>query len=205
MTFTTPADTTPPSPAPVITVGTVFPTRIHVSWSASTDSTSQVFYTLFVNGSQYEVDRINYRADVVSDRTPESTTTLQVRARDTHGNAVLSSVVSVTTPAKSENVPPSVPGNLRFTSETQAPEAWLQWDFATDNFDNGINIQYEVFVNGVRAEEATVIGWDSTIAYCRTSGPNTFAVRAVDTSGNASAFSNGSCSTAEPRSLPSLR
>ena len=70
-----------------------------------------------------------------------------------------------------------MPGNLRFTSETQAPEAWLQWDFATDNFDNGINIQYEVFVNGVRAEEATVIGWDSTIAYCRTSGPNTFAVR----------------------------
>jgi chitodextrinase len=52
VTFTTPPDSTPPSPAPTLSVGTVFPTRISVSWTASVDNTSQVWYTLLVDGSR---------------------------------------------------------------------------------------------------------------------------------------------------------
>ena len=34
------------------------------------------------------------------------------------------------------------------------------------------------------------IGYGETITYCQGEGPNTIVIRAVDTSGNASAFSN---------------
>jgi hypothetical protein len=47
---------------------------------------------------------------------------------------------------------------------------------------------YEVFVNGTRASAG--IGNVDDIVYCTANGPNTIAVRAIDTSGNASPFSN---------------
>jgi hypothetical protein len=43
-------------------------------------------------------------------------------------------------------------------------------------------------VNGVRA--STGIGLVEDIVYCTETGPNTIAVRAIDTSGNVSPFSN---------------
>ena len=49
---------------------------------------------------------------------------------------------------------------------------------------------YEVFLNGVLDGLGTTIGYGETITYCQGEGPNTIAIRAVDTSGNASAFSN---------------
>jgi hypothetical protein len=49
---------------------------------------------------------------------------------------------------------------------------------------------YEVFIDGVLDKLGTTIGAAETVTYCQRSGPNTIAVRAVDTSGNASGFSN---------------
>jgi hypothetical protein len=43
-------------------------------------------------------------------------------------------------------------------------------------------------VNGTRASAG--IGNVDDIVYCTANGPNTIAVRAIDTSGNASPFSN---------------
>src|SRR4029450_2232310 len=51
VSYTTPPDTTPPSPTPQLTVTSVRPTRFAVTWTASTDNVSQVFYTLFVDGA----------------------------------------------------------------------------------------------------------------------------------------------------------
>src|SRR6266540_601174 len=44
VTYTTPPDTTAPSPPPALTTTSVYPARISVSWTASTDNTSQVSY-----------------------------------------------------------------------------------------------------------------------------------------------------------------
>ena len=188
VTYTTPPDTTAPSPAPTLTTTSVYPTRVSVSWIASTDNTSQVFYTLFVDGSLY-AESIGYRAWTVLRLSPETTHEFKVTARDSYGNTAQSNVVSVTTPPKTDNVAPTAPTNLRFTSETAPPEAWLKWDQSTDDTDPQSQIMYDVYLNGVRNNDG-VIGWDATVTYCRAPGPTEIVLRAVDTSGNVSAPSN---------------
>lgn len=108
--------------------------------------------------------------------------------RDYFGNTAESNVVTVTTPAVTDTTPPTVPTNLRLSSEAVAPEIWLDWDQSTDDTDPQWQIMYDVYLNGELDHAA--IGYGETITYCRGEGPNTIAIRAVDTSGNASAFSN---------------
>ena len=96
--------------------------------------------------------------------------------------------MSVTTPPVTDTVPPTAPTNLRLSSESAVPEIWLDWDQSTDDTDPQSQIMYDVYLNG--EPEHAAIGYGETIVYCRGEGPNTIAVRAVDTSGNESAFSN---------------
>jgi chitodextrinase len=187
VTYTTPPDTTPPS-APVLSTTSVFPVRIGLSWTESVDNRTQVGYTLLVDGSPFFADLVGYRSIVVPYLSPSSTHAFQVVARDYFGNRAESNVLTVTTPAASEAIPPTAPTNLRLSSESSPPEAWLDWDAASDNFDPPSELLYEVFVNGVRA--STSIGRVDDIVYCTETGPNTIAVRAIDTSGNVSPFSN---------------
>jgi hypothetical protein len=69
------------------------------------------------------------------------------------------------------------------------PEITLFWDQSTDNSDPQSLILYGIFVNGVFSEPGA-IGSGRTSTYCVGEGLNTITVRAVDTSGNASGFSN---------------
>jgi hypothetical protein len=131
---------------------------------------------------------IGYRSVVVPYLSPSSTHVFKVVARDYFGNSAESNVLTVTTPPATEGIPPNAPTNLRLSSETSAPEIWLDWDPASDNFDPPGELLYEVFVNGTRA--STGIGNIEDIVYCVDTGPNTIAVRAIDTSGNVSPFSN---------------
>ena len=188
VSFTTPADTAPPT-APTLSVNTVFPTRISLSWTQSTDVVSnQVWYTLLADGSPYGADLIGYRSATVLDLAPSTTHVFKVTVRDRSGNTAESNVVSVTTPAKTDNVPPTAPTNLRLSSESSPPEIWLDWDQSTDDTDPQSQIMYDVYLNGV--PEHAAIGYGETIVYCRGEGPNTIEIRAVDTSGNVSAPSN---------------
>ncbi len=187
VTVTIPPDTTPPT-TPVLSTLLVFPTRVHLTWTASTDNTSQVFTTLYVDGAPYFGPFIGFTGVPVLYLAPGSTHTFQVIARDRFGNAAASNVVTETLPPANDSVAPSAPTNLTFSSETSPPEAWLDWTAATDNLDPHSQLLYEVFVNGTLA--STSIGLIADIVYCTETGPNTIAVRAVDTSGNASPFSN---------------
>jgi chitodextrinase len=186
--FSTPPDTTPPSPPPTISATRVLPTRISVSWTASVDDFSQVFHTLLVDGAPVSAGLIGFRSMTLPYLEPSSTHTFQVIASDRFGNAAPSNVLTVTTPPAIENVPPTAPSNLRLSSETSAPEIWLDWDGSTDNHDPPADILYEVHVNGVRV--STAIGYVEDIVYCQVTGPNVIEVRAIDTSGNVSPFSN---------------
>jgi chitodextrinase len=187
VTVTIPADTKPPSPPPTIRATSVFPTRIGVAWTASTDLT-QVSYQLLVDGSPYTGPMIGAGGLIIPYLVPASTHTFQVIARDSFGNAAPGNVLTVTTPPANDTVPPSAPTNFRLSSETSAPEIWLDWDAATDNLDPQAEILYEVWENGERV--STGIGAVEDIVYCTLTGVNTLAVRAIDTSGNASPFSN---------------
>jgi chitodextrinase len=187
VTFTTPPDTTAPSPPPVITSNYVRPTRIGVTWTSSRDTFSQVFYTLLVNGAVQSSNMINQRGLTLVRLTPATTYTFEVIASDAFGNSTRSNLLSVTTPPATDTIAPTAPTNLRFSSETSPPEAWLDWDPATDNESPG-DLMYEVFVNGVLASSG--IGNNEDIVYCTQTGPNTIKVRAVDPSGNAGPFSN---------------
>jgi hypothetical protein len=82
------------------------------------------------------------------------------------------------------------PQNLRRSFESSIPEIWLDWEESTDDTDPQSLIPYEVFINGVLNQLGTTIGAPETVAYCQGSGLNTIKIRAVDTSGNASAFGN---------------
>jgi chitodextrinase len=188
VTYTTPPDATPPS-APTLSVTGLWPTRVSLAWTQSTD-TSQVFVTLLVDGSPSFSGQLGYLSFTVLRLVPETTHTFQISVRDFFGNTAESNTVTVTTPAVTDRTPPTVPQNLRLSSESSIPEIWLDWNRSTDDTDPQSLIMYEVFLNGVLDQLGTTIGAGDTITYCQGEGTNTIAVRAVDTSGNASAFSN---------------
>jgi chitodextrinase len=187
VTFTIPRDTTPPS-APVLSAVSVFPTRITLGWTRSVDNATQVSYTLLVDGTPSNIPSIGSSGATLLYQEPASTHVFQVVARDSFGNAAESNTLAVTTPPANDSTPPSAPTNLRLSSESSPPEAWLDWDGSVDNGDPPSQILYEVYVNDVLASSG--IGNVDDIVYCTLTGENRIAVRAVDTSGNASAFSN---------------
>jgi hypothetical protein len=187
VTHTTPPDTAPPSPAPVVSALAVHPTRITVSWTQAVDDLTQTFHTLFVDGAP--VHEAFLSTWTVFYLEPSTTHTFKVTARDYFGNSVESNVLSVTTLPKTDNVAPSPPSNLQFSSETAPPELWLTWSPSTDNSDSQGLILYETYLNGVLVPDGNV-GGTNTIAYCRDIGPTTVVLRAVDTSGNRSGPSN---------------
>jgi Fibronectin type III domain len=80
VTHTTPPDTTPPSPAPVLTAQAVFPTRIPVSWTQSIDNITQTWYTLFLDGAP--VTDASTSPSTVFYLEPSTTHTFKVTARD---------------------------------------------------------------------------------------------------------------------------
>jgi hypothetical protein len=187
VTHTTPPDTTPPSPAPVVSAEAVYPTRITVSWTQAVDELTQTTHTLFMDGAP--ITQAFLSRWTVFYLEPSSTHTFKVTASDHFGNTVESNVLSVTTPPKADNVAPSAPTNLQFSSETNPPELWVTWDPSTDDADSQALILYETYLNGVLVPDGNVGGTD-TIVYCRDIGPTTVVLRAVDTSGNRSGPSN---------------
>ena len=191
VSHTVTSDTTPPT-APVLSAASVYPARATVTWTASTDNTSEPTYTVYLNGIVL-ADWWIYRWANALHLTPSTTYEFRVDARDKYGNVSHSNVLSVTTPSKTEDVAPSAPTNLVLGFQSSQGEAWLSWDQSTDNADSQSLILYDVYFNGVRGHaDDAAIGSGGTIAYCRefAAGPTEITVRAVDTSGNVSAPSN---------------
>ena len=187
VTYTTPPDTEPPAPAPSLTATYIRPTRIGVSWTASRDNTSQVWYSLYVNGSAYFQDAIGAQSRTLFYLTPSTTYEFKVTARDRYFNTVESNVLSVTTPAATDAVPPTAPTNLRETGFFDG-EVHLDWDPSTDDTDPQSEILYDIYMNGELTPDG---GFGSSgITYCRSPGPTVVVVKALDTSGNTSEPSN---------------
>jgi hypothetical protein len=189
VSYTTPPDVTAPSPPPTLSATAVYPTRVTLAWTSSTDDTSsQVWYTLHFDGVAHD-ESVFRNSNLVQDLAPGSTHTFKVTVRDAVGNVAASNVLTVTTPTTTDATAPSAPTNLRLGPQSGGCEAWLSWNASTDDADAQSLIQYDVYVNGVRTPDG-VIGYTSTVAYARAVGLTTFVIKAVDTSGNISAPSN---------------
>ena len=148
----------------------------------------QVWYTLLVDGTPLSEDQLGFESALVLDRAPGTTYELQVTVRDFFGNTNRSNVLTVTTPAVTDRTPPTAPTNLRLSPNTSSPEIWLEWDQSTDDTDPQSLILYDVWINGV--PEHLAIGYGDELVYCRVTGENRITLQAIDSSGNASGFSN---------------
>ena len=95
VSHTTPPDTTAPSPAPQLTASEVHPTRVSVARTpASVDDASQVYYTLFVNGSAYFEGEPGSRTTTILNLASATTYTFRIDASDVYGNTVHSKTLS---------------------------------------------------------------------------------------------------------------
>jgi chitodextrinase len=187
VSHTAPQDTTPPSPAPQLTVNPFSPARAGFSWTRSTDDVSAVKYTLYANGIP-RVSQFSYEWATIWDLTPSATYEFQVIARDSFGNAVEGNVVTVTMPSTTDTTPPSAPTNL--SGAEIENEIHMTWTQSTDDTDPQSQILYEFYLNGVMHPDDNLFG-SSGLVYCRgASGLTTVVARAVDSSGNRSGPSN---------------
>jgi chitodextrinase len=191
VTFTTPPDTTAPSPAPTLSAAIVVPTWAHVTWTESKDNITQVSYTVVLDG-RVVWDSVGYTFFTALHFLPSSTHEFKVIARDFNGNVAESNVLTVTTPPKADDVAPTAPTNVTLGFQSSTGEAWLSWSQSTDDTDPPSRIRYEVYFDGVSHDDDGAIGSGGTIAYCRGAepGPTEIVVRAIDTSGNVSEPSN---------------
>jgi hypothetical protein len=186
VSYTTPPDVTPPTPAPQLTVNPFRPARAGFSWTQSTDNVSQVQYTLYANGIP-QVAFFDYTQHTLFYLTPSATYEFQVIARDVFGNAVAGDPVTVTMPSSADTEPPTPPTNL--TGAEMANEVHMSWGLSTDDTDPQSEILYEFYLNGVLNPDVNF--GSSGFVYCReASGFTTVVARAVDSSGNRSGPSN---------------
>ena len=186
---TTLPDQTPPS-APALSVPAVSPSQIWLTWTEAVDDMpfAGVGYSIYVNGAlATAVNWINHRDASLRHLAPGATYTVQIQARDASGNTSNSNVVSVTTPASTDTVPPSAPTGLRIDIDQGCAEVWLAWTQSTDNVDAQSAIEYEVYINGVLSPLAVDTGVGRSFAYGTNHGLNSFVVKAVDRTGNTSA------------------
>jgi chitodextrinase len=188
VSFTTAPDTTPPSPAQVISVSRLLPTRAVLTWPQPVDDFGgQVFTTFLVNGSVFGFgDSLGPPTRTLLTLTPETTYTFQVRVRDSSGNTVTGPPLVVSTPVKTDGQAPTAPTGLR-ASSPDGLDLNLSWTASTDNTDPQSDIRYDVFVDGELA--AVGLGTRTTLS-CESADPVAILVRAVDTSGNVSGPSN---------------
>lgn len=179
-----PADTRPPTVAPVLSATDIASTYVSLAWTPAQDDGPYLTYELFINGSLFWNLGTN-RTTSVRQLVANTTYTFNVRARDSGNNpSPLSNPVTVTTrPDTTDTTPPTTPGNL--SQMNWCDEVHLTWTQSTDNFDPQPNIRYDVYVNGELFEWQFGSGGPA-IVYGNPGELNVFEVIAVDSHGNES-------------------
>jgi hypothetical protein len=182
VSFTTPADTTPPT-QPVVSVTDVGPTHVSLLWSSVEDGPF-VWFDVFKDGTPI-LQGMRSTSMIVPLLAPVTTHSFTVRARDFGGNrSPLSAPVVAETEAPDPNdvTAPTTPANF---AGDGCDEVALSWTASSDDLDPAWIIRYDIYVNDV-LDHSLSLGVTRTIVY-GTGASDTFSVVAVDTAGNASA------------------
>ena len=184
--FTTTADTSPPTAPGTPSFSSITATSMVVSWTASTDNVGVTSYQYRPNGpgsTWVGTGAGTATSFTLTGLTPGTTYNIAIRARDQAVNfSSPSATVAVTT---LDDVVPTTPGTPSFSS-IAATSATASWTASTDNV---AVTGYEYSLNGG--------AWTSTGSASASFGLTgltnatnyTFAVRAKDGAGNVSASS----------------
>jgi chitodextrinase len=174
-------DTQAPSVPTNLTAMPVSPNQIYLSWTASTDDRGVTGYRIYRDG--VDVGTSTTTGFLSMGLKAQSNYGYAIAAFDEAGNlSAQSSTASASTPA-SDNVPPSVPGNLQ-SSRVTIDSLTVSWTASSDNLAVA---GYLVFRNGI------LIGSTFRASYSDSGlSPSTiysYAVAAYDYSNNISARS----------------
>ncbi|NCC51257.1 MAG: hypothetical protein EOM20_08585 [Spartobacteria bacterium] len=176
---TTPQDEEAPTTPTALAALVTGPTTVELTWHASTDNLGVEGYRIMRDGGLHA---LSYETNFMASGVAGSNHSFCVVAYDRAMNLSASSTaVQVSMPA--DDQPPSVPTGL--TGEPDGTcNILLTWQASTDN---GRVERYEVFRDGLQVErtEATNIN-----LFAQPDTIYSFAVRAVDSVGNTSAFSS---------------
>ena len=174
-----------PPPTPIVSVLSVGPTHISLSWSSS--GGSRLRYYVYKDGvlamqPTADTSHIFYLLQ------PETTYTFVVQAKEGTNLSPPSEPLSVTTSQRNPNdiTPPTTPAHLGVESidGSSGNEVYVRWDQSTDDFDPQWIIRYDVYKNGV-LEDIVVGSGRSNVVYV-VPGLNIIKVVAIDTAGNQS-------------------
>jgi hypothetical protein len=180
VTFTTPADTTPPA-KPTIQATNVGDNWISLAWSSAEDA--PITYTVTRDGTAI-LSNSPSTAGSFGGLQPETTYTFSVEARDFVGFTVPSDPITVTTRARINDVtPPSAPALVPFLVAPDG-ETWLTWPKSTDDVTPQELIVYCMYINGV--PDGCQQDFTRAIMYGVPMSRNTYKVTATDRSGNTS-------------------
>jgi chitodextrinase len=177
---TTPApDASPPSAPTDLTATATTGSSVALSWTASTDDVGVTAYDVLRDG--VVVATVAGTTHMDTTVSPVTAYTYTVRARDAAGNTSdPSAPATVTTP---DTVAPSVPTGVSAVASS-GTSVTVSWSAATD--DVGVTA-YDVVRDG--APLATVPGTSLVDTAVVAGSTYTYAVRARDAAGNASALS----------------
>ncbi len=180
VTFTTPADTTPPA-KPTIQATNVGDNWISLAWSSAGDE--PITYTVSRDSTAI-LSNSPSTAGSFGGLQPETTYTFSVEARDFVGFTVPSDSITVTTRTRINDVtPPTAPALVPFLVAPDG-ETWLIWPKSTDDVTPQELIVYCMYINGV--PDGCQLDFTRAIMYGVPMSRNTYKVTATDRSGNTS-------------------
>src|SRR5688500_12670194 len=180
VTFTTPADTTPPT-KPTLQATRVGDNWISLAWSSVDADGGPVAFTVSRDGAAILSNSLTTSGSF-GGLQPETTYTFSVEARDFAGFRVQSDPLTVTTAARINDVtPPSAPAVVP-TFWAQDGETWFSWPKSTDDVTPQDLIVYCIYINGV--SDGCYRDYTVAVAYGKPMSRNTYTVTATDRSGN---------------------
>jgi hypothetical protein len=181
VTFTTPADATPPT-KPTIQATRVGDNWISLAWSSVDADGGPVAFTVSRDGVAILSNSLTTSGSF-GGLQPETTYTFSVEARDYAGFRALSDPLTVTTAARIDDVTPPTAPAVFAEFWQQDGETWLRWSLSTDDVTPQELIVYCIYVNDVLDNCQT---YPRAFVYGTPMSRNTYKVTATDRSGNTS-------------------
>jgi hypothetical protein len=181
VTFTTPADTTPPT-KPTLQAAKVGDNWISLAWSSVDADGGPVAFTVSRDGVAILSNSLTTSGSF-GGLQPETTYAFSVEARDYAGFRVLSDTLTVTTTARINDVTPPTAPAVFPEFWAQDGETWLRWPLSTDDVTPQELIVYCIYVNEVLDNCQT---YPRAILYGTPMSRNVYKVTATDRSGNTS-------------------
>lgn len=176
---TLPDDTPPTVPGDLAYSKTL--QSIRLSWSASNDNRNVGGYEIFRDGQKIGTTNNTFYTD--DGLTPSTNYNYTVRAFDLSNNYSRHSV-SISAGTQSDNIPPTTPGYLKVAS-SGSHVVRLSWSASSDNMGT---VKYDIYMDDTKA--GTTSATTFTVEELAPGNSYSFRVKAVDSSGNSSAFSN---------------